>query len=234
MSERFPNNPNYSGIRSSEEGSLAEVTLNKANEHYNMLYIDETTGCYKKEFLKTWMNRVDVEKLDHKLVAVYLDVDGLKFVNDKYGHSAGNKLLQTMGEALLTITRKADNGEDIDIPFRIHGDEFLMLFSNDTDMEESEFEGEVIDSINSICKNYEGHNLPGEEFGLSFSFAAQTLNLDTDAKIENESGQTQKLNPNNPEDSKAIIRNLFHRTDVEMLDIKKKKNGFSRRSSDVA
>jgi diguanylate cyclase (GGDEF)-like protein len=52
---------------------------------------------------------------------VMLDVDGLKTVNDTLGHTAGDALLQALGTALHTTTRREDTA------YRLGGDEFAVL-----------------------------------------------------------------------------------------------------------
>jgi diguanylate cyclase (GGDEF)-like protein len=51
----------------------------------------------------------------------YIDLDNFKQVNDRYGHSTGNRLLQTVA-ALLK-----QNIRDVDTAARLGGDEFALL-----------------------------------------------------------------------------------------------------------
>lgn len=52
---------------------------------------------------------------------VYLDLRGLKRINDTQGHAAGDLLLRTAGARLLTAARESD------VVARIGGDEFAVL-----------------------------------------------------------------------------------------------------------
>lgn len=52
----------------------------------------------------------------------YIDLDYFKTVNDRDGHAAGDRLLQTVAQALRSETRAAD------LPARMGGDEFATLF----------------------------------------------------------------------------------------------------------
>ncbi|MCF6205068.1 MAG: EAL domain-containing protein [Methylococcaceae bacterium] len=58
---------------------------------------------------------------DQKFALLYLDMDGLKFVNDSYGHAAGDKLIQETGKIISTVLEQ--KGEVA----RIGGDEFMLL-----------------------------------------------------------------------------------------------------------
>ncbi len=52
----------------------------------------------------------------------FVDLDGLKKTNDKFGHEFGDKLIKTFSDLLVENVRKDDE------VFRVGGDEFLLLF----------------------------------------------------------------------------------------------------------
>jgi diguanylate cyclase (GGDEF)-like protein len=56
-----------------------------------------------------------------ELTIVYVDIDGLKPVNDQFGHAAGDALIQTVGEALRRAFRPQDTIA------RVGGDEFAVM-----------------------------------------------------------------------------------------------------------
>jgi diguanylate cyclase (GGDEF)-like protein/PAS domain S-box-containing protein len=56
-----------------------------------------------------------------KLALMLLDLDHFKDVNDKLGHTVGDKLLQAVGERLTSLVRKSDTVA------RMGGDEFMLL-----------------------------------------------------------------------------------------------------------
>ncbi len=60
-------------------------------------------------------------RLDVPVSALFVDVDGFKLINDRYGHQAGDEVLKQVGARLKTILR------DSDTVGRIGGDEFVML-----------------------------------------------------------------------------------------------------------
>jgi diguanylate cyclase (GGDEF)-like protein/PAS domain S-box-containing protein len=61
-------------------------------------------------------------KILHKPFAVlFLDVDGLKKINDVYGHAAGDALLQAVADRLCQVMRKQD------FVARLAGDEFMAI-----------------------------------------------------------------------------------------------------------
>jgi diguanylate cyclase len=62
-----------------------------------------------------------VARYGEPLSLLLLDVDGLKSINDRHGHAAGNRALQAVARALRTGARAAD------LTARIGGDEFALL-----------------------------------------------------------------------------------------------------------
>jgi diguanylate cyclase (GGDEF)-like protein len=54
------------------------------------------------------------------------DVDGFKYVNDTFGHAAGDALLQTVAARLSSVVR------EVDTVGRLGGDEFVMLLDSVT------------------------------------------------------------------------------------------------------
>ncbi|HXP96677.1 MAG TPA: GGDEF domain-containing protein [Telmatospirillum sp.] len=58
---------------------------------------------------------------------IFLDLDGFKVVNDRYGHHVGDELLVEVGNRLLELTRAADSAA------RFGGDEFVLLVHDDAD-----------------------------------------------------------------------------------------------------
>lgn len=58
------------------------------------------------------------------LSLILLDVDRLKAINDRHGHGAGSRALQTVGRALR------DGGRVTDLAARVGGDEFVVLAPN--------------------------------------------------------------------------------------------------------
>ncbi len=59
-----------------------------------------------------------------KLALLFIDLDGFKPVNDTYGHSIGDRVLEQVGQRLKATSRGKD------VVARIGGDEFLLLLTN--------------------------------------------------------------------------------------------------------
>ena len=55
------------------------------------------------------------------MALLYLDLDGFKTVNDRFGHNSGDRVLQIVAERFLSVIR------DGDLLCRQGGDEFVVL-----------------------------------------------------------------------------------------------------------
>jgi diguanylate cyclase (GGDEF)-like protein len=61
-------------------------------------------------------------RLDHPLALLFMDVDELKRVNDRFGHAAGDETLRVVGNVVRSCSRDgADSG------YRVGGDEFVLI-----------------------------------------------------------------------------------------------------------
>jgi diguanylate cyclase (GGDEF)-like protein len=84
---------------------------------------DELTGARRRGVgLEDLQREIDrAHRTGENLVAAYVDVDGLKAVNDQHGHHAGDQLLQDVVEVLRRDMRSYD------LLIRLGGDEFLCV-----------------------------------------------------------------------------------------------------------
>ena len=106
------------------ENYIQRKQYQEVNLKLQKLYrIDQLTGIY---------NRFGMEDLGQKFYEknceyhvntkfIFCDINRLKYINDTYGHKAGDWVIRKTGEALGRLT-----AED-SLPFRFGGDEFLLL-----------------------------------------------------------------------------------------------------------
>ena len=93
-------------------------------------YKDKLTGLYNRRFFEEEMERLDTKR-KLPLTIIMADVNGLKIINDSYGHKKGDLLLKKVAEVLKNSIREED------ILARQGGDEFAILLPN-TNQKESE------------------------------------------------------------------------------------------------
>lgn len=98
--------------------------LEQANEEIRQLSVtDELTGLNNRRgfYLLGESALRAARRNNHTFLLAYIDVNGLKRVNDELGHDAGDALLADVSEVLRTTLRESD------ILARIGGDEFCVL-----------------------------------------------------------------------------------------------------------
>lgn len=113
------------------EKKKLEMELVKKNEMLSKLAItDSLTGLYNSRHfhdqVKKEMSRFK-RNIDRKLSVIMLDIDHFKELNDTEGHQVGDQVLRSLGQVIRMCIRN-----DVDLPFRYGGDEFIILLP-DTD-----------------------------------------------------------------------------------------------------
>jgi diguanylate cyclase len=99
--------------------------------------IDPLTGLYNR---RGWEELVQHEeargrRYGHKHAVFFMDIDGLKRINDVQGHGAGDALIAGAAAAIRSVTREHD------VAARLGGDEFALL-AIETDEREATALGE--------------------------------------------------------------------------------------------
>jgi diguanylate cyclase (GGDEF)-like protein len=99
------------------------------HEIYNLSYIDELTGLYnRRAFMRLGEQQLSIARRAGKGVNLaFADLDALKFINDHFGHSEGDRVLTNVGKILKTTFHR-----DSDLVARIGGDEFAGLWIANT------------------------------------------------------------------------------------------------------
>ncbi|MDD3171615.1 MAG: PAS domain S-box protein, partial [Bacilli bacterium] len=107
-----------------------DVTLMKQRqeeiEYAN--YHDPLTGLYNFRFYEKEIKELKTNK-NMPITIVMGDINGLKLINDAFGHNVGDELLIRTAHVLHKVCRKKD------IIVRIGGDEFIILMPKTTEKE---------------------------------------------------------------------------------------------------
>ncbi len=140
-------------------GIVRDITSDKKYQE-NMEYLshhDFLTGLFNRHYFEKKLSELDtLENLP--LCLIMADVNGLKLVNDSFGHKAGDELLIKVGDVLK---KACTSGEHI---FRIGGDEFIILFSI-KEPGEAEI---LIEKIKELAKT---EKIKAIELSISFGWA---------------------------------------------------------------
>ncbi|SFI21639.1 PAS domain S-box-containing protein/diguanylate cyclase (GGDEF) domain-containing protein [Tindallia magadiensis] len=126
---------------------------------------DHLTGLYNRRFFETEMKRLDTER-NLPITILLGDVNGLKLINDSFGHGVGDELIVKAANTLKESIR----GEDI--LARIGGDEYALLLPK-TDAAETE---ELVRRVKGKLKKK-----PLREIEVSVSFGWETKHHATES-----------------------------------------------------
>ncbi len=116
-------------------------------------YRDQGTGIYNRTYFMEYMSRLLEDS--RRAVLCYMDLDGLKHVNDNYGHLEGDEYIRSFVESIQIQLR------DMDVFARIGGDEFCAVL---TDCPREMAHQKMISGLDYFLEN---HN---KEYPASFSF----------------------------------------------------------------
>jgi diguanylate cyclase (GGDEF)-like protein len=108
-----------------------------------------------------------------QLAAMFLDLDDFKDVNDNLGHDAGDALLLTVGERLLSSVRPGD------LVGRLGGDEFAVLLTNVDSVAGAEtVAARLVDAVSAPLE-LEGHPVTvSASVGLAVRAPTETVGVD--------------------------------------------------------
>jgi diguanylate cyclase (GGDEF)-like protein/PAS domain S-box-containing protein len=106
-------------------GFSIDITARKQAEAelINLNKRDYLTGIYNRRYFETELKRMEAEKL-LPLSIIIGDINGVKFINDAFGHAAGDRLILQTAMILNDCCREGD------VLARTGGDEFSILMPN--------------------------------------------------------------------------------------------------------
>jgi diguanylate cyclase len=104
---------------------LADTQASQARTQHRALH-DDLTSLPNRRYFRQQLDRAlrSAAHATPALAVMYLDLDGMKSVNDTHGHSIGDQLLCVVGSRLVRTLRSTD------VVSRIGGDEFALLLSD--------------------------------------------------------------------------------------------------------
>ncbi len=136
----------------------------------NMYRFDQLTGLYTRlSFNKEYENLLAAAD-PRPLTVILADLDGLKSINDTYGHSAGDNAIRTVAQALH------DNCPPEALCVRFGGDEMLAVIPGDHDA------GKIRDSIHATLEEY--NKTSGNKYTVDASVGTFVTNTSADTDFE--------------------------------------------------
>ncbi len=158
-------------------GVIRDITERRqADEKIRYLsYHDQLTGLYNRHYLDEEMKRLDtVRQLPISIIMA--DLNGLKLVNDTYGHLSGDKILKRAAIILKNICREDD------ILARFGGDEFILYLPRTAEVEAQK----ICSRIEKACRKELINDVPlSLSTGVAVKVNAEQKLLDVLGEAEN-------------------------------------------------
>jgi diguanylate cyclase (GGDEF)-like protein len=122
----------------------------------------------RRGFMRALDRMIDrANRYQEKAALLFVDVDGLKFINDTFGHQAGDEALIRVARLLVGGVRKSD------LVARLGGDEFAILLSHSDEQSAHETATRLVDLIAGCEFMHEGERMP-----LSVAIGAAAIQSD--------------------------------------------------------
>jgi diguanylate cyclase (GGDEF)-like protein/PAS domain S-box-containing protein len=177
----------------------------KAEEKVEYLSFHDTlTGMYNRAYFEEELKRLDTER-QLPITMVMGDVNGLKMINDAYGHEKGDIFLKKIAEILKDCFRKED------IISRWGGDEFIIILPKTTAKDTRD----IIRRIKKTCRERSTLDMP-----LSISLGVSIKRKQEDNIVDILKEAEDKMYKKKISESKPVQESL-----IESLKESLKKDG---------
>jgi diguanylate cyclase (GGDEF)-like protein len=146
--------------------------LEKTNEHLrNLSLTDALTGLNNRRgfmILATSLLKF-ARRVEYSVCLLYIDLDSLKYINDKFGHAGGDAAITQFAHILTETFR------DSDVIGRLGGDEFVVMI-----VDASENDLSIIQD--RLQANVDAYNLRAA-LGQSLSFSLGAIRMEPGSTI---------------------------------------------------
>ncbi len=137
----------------------------KEEEIVYISYHDHLTGAYNRRFFEEEFERQNIES-SFPIAVILEDVNGLKLINDAFGHQFGDqRLLQEVVNRISECLRPHD------ISARIGGDEFRIILPKTSEAEANAIVSQIKSNLE---KESGGSSSESNLLSVSFDFAVQS------------------------------------------------------------
>lgn len=173
-----PDGPDFETMRNVAELALANAIeadrkltnqCHQIDDLERLVVSDPLTGLLNRRGIEDALRNAlaSARRYDEQGVLVSIDLDGFKFVNDTYGHSAGDAVLKQVARVL------SDNVRETDSVGRVGGDEFVVILSRVAGDSGLKRVRHLYQQLNNTLVNIDGRTIL-----LRASFGAQKFGSD--------------------------------------------------------
>ena len=148
---------------------LASVAVASQQEAQTMRHaatVDALTGVLNRRGLGETLTRLADDPGVRSIAILFIDLDDFKSVNDRFGHAAGDRVLQEVAARLRSVVRPDD------VVCRVGGDEFVVVLHDVADEPESRRVGRRVRAAVERDVPWAGEDIP-VRISLGSSFRAQ-------------------------------------------------------------
>ncbi len=158
--------------------------LKESEKHLEYLsFHDEMTGLFSRRYFENELKCLESSR-KLPITIVIGDLDGLKYVNDNYGHKMGDEYIIKVAEILKSTARSED------IIARIGGDEFAIILS-DTNCSQAE---KLCHRIQNNITKFNKEQKPVKPLSISLGFEVMKDSSQGLSKIFNKADQKMYIN----------------------------------------
>lgn len=184
------------GISSARESTSLMKMGQEANAYQTLAYTDQMTGlnnrtCFNVDFAELSKNPEDVAVID-------FDLNNLKYVNDNFGHSAGDVYIKSCG----TIIYEIFNG--IGKCYRVGGDEFVALIEKASTIDMTHYMAMLESSVDACNRDNKESKMK-----MQIAYGCAVYAPETDKNLEDTYNRADKIMYANKKEKKE--RQKFER-----------------------
>lgn len=143
-----------------QETKKQDINNLKHNDK-SICFMDRLTGLYNRYFFDIELSRLDTKR-QLPISIIIGDLNGLKLINDAFGHKMGDLAIKAVANIMKRAVRKED------IVSRFGGDEFFILLPNTTE----DTAKAIVRRMQEDCNN---NTIEYIKLSISFGLATKTI-----------------------------------------------------------
>lgn len=137
--------------------SISMLAFHRAAKMALSANTDPLTEIFSRRYIYDIMPVIigELKRHNRSMAIMFIDCDNFKKVNDEYGHAAGDAVLRVVASTIMENIRIGD------IPVRLGGDEFIVIFR--------EISGSKLSQVVQRCIEALNKQMTSREWPITFS-----------------------------------------------------------------